>query len=283
MPIKTPKPNTASRRNMSFVDHIGLHRGKPMKALTGSATRISGRGSEGKITIRHRGGGEKRQLRMIDFGQSKLGISATVERLEYDPNRSAFLALLLYTDGERRYSLAWEGAKVGDTVVAQEKGTEKDGMRMQLQHVTPGLTVFNVELKPGRGGKLFRAAGTGAILMDVEGAYAQLKMPSGEIRLIPKEAYATLGRASNSDFWLMNVGSAGRSRRMGRRPVVRGKAQNPVDHPHGGGEGNQPIGLTHPKTKWGKPALGVKTRKPGKYSDGLILERRSKRKITRKV
>jgi len=278
MPVKIPKSNTAARKNISFVDHSGLHKGKPLRTLTRSASRISGRGSEGKITIRHRGGGVKRTLRQVDFGQEKLGVTAKVERLEYDPNRSAFLALLLYSDGERRYSLAWEGAKVGDSVVATEKGLEKDGNRMQLQHVTPGLTVYNVELKPGRGGKLFRAGGTGAIVMDVQGAYAQLKAPSGEIRLIPKEGYATLGRASNADWWLMQVGSAGRSRRMGHRPVVRGKAQNPVDHPHGGGEGNQPIGLKYPKTKWGKHAHGVKTRKRGKYSDYLILQRRNKKK-----
>ncbi len=278
MPVKIPKPNTAARKNISFVDRSGLHRGQPFKSLTDSRSRLSGRGSEGKITIRHRGGGAKRKLRAIDFGQGKLGISATVERLEYDPNRSAFVALLRYADGERRYSLAWEGAVVGNTVVAAEKTPEKDGMRMMLKHVTPGLTVYNVEIKPGRGGKLFRAAGTGAIVMDVQDKYAQIKAPSGEIRLILKDAYATLGRASNADSWLVRVGSAGRSRRMGRRPQVRGKAQNPVDHPHGGGEGNQPIGLKHPKTKWGKPALGVKTRKRGKYSDSLILMRRGKKK-----
>lgn len=278
MPIKIPKPNRAARRNISFMDRSGIYRGKPWRALTAPRTRISGRGGEGKITIRHRGGGAKRQLRQVDFGQDKLGVAARVERLEYDPNRSAFLALLLYADGERRYQLAWEGARVGDTIVAQTETAEKDGNRMQLTHITPGLVVFNVEVKPGRGGKLFRAAGGGAMVMDIQGAYAQLKAPSGEIRLIPKEAYATLGRASNADWWLMRVGSAGRSRRMGQRPQVLGKAMNPVDHPHGGGEGHQPIGLKYPKTKWGKHALGVKTRKQGKYSDSLILQRRGKKK-----
>lgn len=278
MPIKVSKPNTAARRNMSFVDKSGLHGGKPVKALTRGRKRLSGRGSAGKITTRHRGGGEKKLLRGIDFGQSKLGVVAKVERLEYDPNRSAFLALLLYTDGERRYTLAWEGAAVGDVVVSAEQAPEKAGNRMKLKHITPGLTVYNVEIMPGRGGKLFRAAGTGAILMDIQDVYAQIKAPSGEIRLIPKDAYATLGRASNADFWLMRVGSAGRSRHMGHRPQVRGKAMNPVDHPHGGGEGNQPIGLKYPKTKWGKHALGVKTRRKEKYSDYLILERRGKKK-----
>lgn len=278
MPIKISKPNTAARRNMSFIDRSGLHSGNPVKALARGRKRLSGRGGAGKITTRHRGGGEKKLLREIDFGQSKLGVAAKVERLEYDPNRSAFLALLLYADGERRYTLAWEGAAVGDAVVAAEQAPEKAGNRMKLKHITPGLTVYNVEIMPGRGGKLFRAAGTGAILMDIQDVYAQIKAPSGEIRLIPKDAYATLGRASNADFWLMRVGSAGRSRHMGHRPQVRGKAMNPVDHPHGGGEGNQPIGLKYPKTKWGKHALGVKTRRKEKYSDYLILERRGKKR-----
>lgn len=260
------------------MDRTGIHRGKPWRSLTAPRSRLSGRGSEGKITTRHRGGGAKKLFRQVDFGQSKLGIQAKVERVEYDPNRSAYLALMLYTDGERRYQLAWEGAKPGDVIIAQEKTLEKDGNRLQLQHVTSGLTVYNVEIKPGRGGKLFRAAGSGAIVMDVQETYAQLKAPSGEIRLIPKEAYATLGRASNVDWWLLRVGSAGRSRRMGHRPQVLGKAMNPVDHPHGGGEGHQPIGLKYPKTKWGKHALGVKTRRRGKYSDGLILQRRNKKK-----
>lgn len=278
MPIKIPKSNTAARRNISFVDHSGLHQGGPLKALSRGRRRLSGRGSAGKITTRHRGGGAKQALREIDFGQSKLRIPAQVERLEYDPNRSAFLVLLLYADGERRYSLAWEGASPGDSVVASPQAPEKAGNRLQLQHVTPGLTVYNVEIKPGRGGRLFRAAGSAGIVMDIQDAYAQIKAPSGEVRLIPKEAYATLGRASNADFWLMRVGSAGRSRHLGRRPQVRGKAMNPVDHPHGGGEGLQPIGLKYPKTKWGKHALGVKTRRKGKYSDSLILQRRNKKK-----
>ncbi len=278
MPVKIAKPNTAARRNMSFIDRTGLHRGAPVKALSQGRKRLSGRAGLGKISTRHRGGGEKKLLREIDFGQSKLGVPAKVERLEYDPNRSAWLALLLYADGERRYILAWEGAAVGDAVVCAEQAPEKLGSRMPLKHITPGLTVYNVEIMPGRGGKLFRAAGTGAILMDIQDVYAQIKAPSGEIRLIPKDSYATLGRASNADWWLMSVGSAGRSRHMGHRPVVRGKAQNPVDHPHGGGEGNQSIGLKYPKTKWGKHALGVKTRRKGKYSDYLILERRGKKK-----
>ncbi|MEX1112201.1 MAG: 50S ribosomal protein L2 [Candidatus Andersenbacteria bacterium] len=278
MPIKVYKKNRAARKNSSIVDRSDLTRKAPHKALVHGRKRISGRGSAGKITIRHRGGGAKKLARVVDFGQTKLEVPARIEAIEYDPNRSAFIALMLYKDGERRYVLAWEGAKVGQEVVTKEHAPEKVGNRMQLQHITPGLEVFNVELAPGRGGKLFRAAGSYGILMDTQDEYAQLKMPSGEIRLIPKEAYATLGKVSNPDHRLARIGSAGRSRRMGRRPQVRGKAMNPVDHPHGGGEGAQPIGLKRPKTKWGKPALGVKTRQRNKYSNHLILNRRTSKK-----
>ncbi len=278
MPIKVYKRTRAARKNSSIVDRRELHKGKPYGPLTMPKTATSGRGAEGKITIRHRGGGVKRAYRLIDFGQPKLGVPAKIERLEFDPNRSGFIALLLYVDGERRYTLAWNGAKVGDAVLAEAKAPEKPGNRLELQNMTPGVQVFNVELKPGRGGQIIRSAGTSAILMDVQGKYAQLKMSSGEIRLIPKESYATVGEVSNPDAWLERKGSAGRMRRLGRRPQVLGKSMNPVDHPHGGGEGHQPIGLKHPKTKWGKPAMGVKTRQPGKYSDALILQRRPKKK-----
>lgn len=278
MPIKIYKENRAARKNASIVDRSELHRGKPFKKLLRPKKRISGRGSEGKITVRHRGGGAKRHMRMVDFGQSKQDVAGRVERLEYDPNRSAFVALVLYRDGERRYMLAWEGAKVGSEFMVAAKSKEIDGSRMMLESITPGAFVFNVEVQPGRGGKLLRSAGSYGILMDVQGEYAQLKMPSGEIRLIAKSSYATIGKVSNPDWRLMRIGSAGRSRRMGRRPQVRGKAMNPVDHPHGGGEGSQPIGMTHPKTKWGKPALGVKTRRPGKYSARLIVARRQKKR-----
>jgi large subunit ribosomal protein L2 len=206
-----------------------------------------------------------------------MDVPARVERLEYDPNRSAFLALLLYADGDRRYRLAWGGVQPGDETITASQAPERIGNRMQLQHVTSGSSVFDVEIKSGRGGRLFRAAGSKGILMDVTGFYAQLKMPSGEIRLIPKDAYATIGEASNPDAWLERVGSAGRNRRRGRRPAVRGKAMNPVDHPHGGGEGKQSIGLTHPKTPWGRPALGVKTRRRSKYSNVLVVKRRVKK------
>ncbi|MEX1997224.1 MAG: 50S ribosomal protein L2 [Candidatus Andersenbacteria bacterium] len=281
MPIKIYKTTRAARKRSSIIDRSALYKGKPLRVLVRAKQRISGRGAEGKITVRHRGGGAKRSLRVIDFAQEKQGIPGTVERLEYDPNRSAFLALILYADGERRYRLAWSSAVPGTTIMTDAQTPEIPGNRMQLQHITPGLSVFNVELRPQRGGRLVRGAGTTAILMDVKGNYAQLKMPSGEIRLIPKESYATLGQVSNPDQWLERLGSAGRVRRLGRRPQVRGKVMNPVDHPHGGGEGNQPIGLKAPKTKWGKPALGVKTRTRGKYSDAMIIARRQKKKRTK--
>src|SRR3989344_1414012 len=275
MAIKIYKPNRAARKNMSIVDRAGLHTGKPLKQLLIPATRTYGRGSEGKITTRHRGGGVKRRLRLVDVGQTKMNVPAKVEQVEYDPNSTAYLARIAYADGERRYVLAWEGAKIGDVVITQEKAPETPGSRMQLKNITPGTFVFNVELLSGRGGKLFRSAGSYGILMDIKDDWAQVKMPSSEIRLILKDAYATIGQVSNPDWRHQRIGSAGRRRRMGWRPSVSGKAMNPVDHPHGGGEGHQPIGLPHPKTKWGKPALGVKTRRPNKYSDRYILERRA--------
>ncbi len=278
MPIKIYKKNRAARKNSSIVDRRHLSKLQPLKALTHGRTAISGRGSEGIITIRHRGGGVKRLFRVIDFGQDKLGVPARVEAVEFDPNRTANIARLVYADGERRYVLAWDGAAAGDQVVAQTQAPEKPGNRMQLKFVTPGASIFNVELKPGRGGSLYRAAGTSGMLMDIQGDYALVTSPSSEVRLIPKDVYATIGKASNVDWWLTRFGSAGRMRRLGRRPQVLGKAMNPVDHPHGGGEGHQPIGMKHPKTKWGKPALGVKTRSARKYSDTLIVNRRKKKR-----
>lgn len=277
MAIKIYKRNRAARKQSSIVDRRELHSGKPEKSLLLSAKHISGRGAEGKITIRHRGGGVKRLLRVVDNGQEKLNVPGRVERIEYDPNRSAYLALVVYKDGERRYILAWEEAKTGSTLLTAEKAPEKPGSRMQLQNITPGAFVYNVELQPGRGGKLFRSAGSYGVLMDVQGKFALLKMPSSEVRLIPKESYATIGKVSNPDWRLVRIGSAGRKRRMGWRPSVTGKSMNPVDHPHGGGEGHQPIGLKYPKTPWGKHALGVKTRRAVKYSNSLIVSRRQKK------
>ncbi|MFH1354083.1 MAG: 50S ribosomal protein L2 [bacterium] len=278
MALKIYKSNRAARKQASGVDRSNLHSGAPHRALTTAKTRGSGRGSHGKITVRHRGGGAKKRGRSVDFGQDRLGIAARVERIEYDPNRSAFIVLLLYVDGDRRYQLAWQGATVGDVVVADKKTAETPGNRMQLMNITPGLTVYNVELKSGRGGVLFRSAGAYATIMDVAEEHALLKLPSGEIRYVPRDVYGTVGAVGNADHRLVRVGSAGRMRRRGRRPQVRGKVMNPVDHPHGGGEGAQPIGLKHPKTKWGKPALGVKTRRQGKYSNALIVKRRLPKK-----
>lgn len=276
--MKIYKSNRAARKEASVVDRSQLHRGAPYRALTTAKVRISGRGSQGKITVRHRGGGAKRRGRIVNFGQEKLGVGARVERLEYDPNRSAFIALLLYADGDRRYRLAWQGAKVGDTVLCDSKAPETPGNRMQLMNMTPGVTVYNVELKSGRGGALFRSAGTYATMMDVADKYALLKLPSSEIRYVPRDVYGTVGAVGNADHRLVRIGSAGRMRRLGRRPQVRGKVMNPVDHPHGGGEGAQSIGMKHPKTKWGKPAFGVKTRRREKYSNALIVKRRLPKK-----
>lgn len=278
MAIKIYKQNRAARKKASIVDRTKIHRGKPHKQLTLGKKRISGRGSQGKITIRHRGGGAKKLQRIVDFGQTKQDIPAKVERIEYDPNRSAWLALLLYVDGERRYVIAWDGIGVGNVVVAGAKVKEKPGNRMPLNKITPGATVYNVELQPGRGGKLFKAAGSYATVMDVQEKHALLKLPSGESRLIPANVWVNYGMVGNSDHRLARIGSAGRVRRKGRRPQVRGKVMNPIDHPHGGGEGAQPIGLKHPKTKWGKPAIGVKTRKKGKYSDRFIVNDRRKKR-----
>lgn len=278
MAIKIYKSTRGGRKKASIVDRKGLHRGKPMKALLVSKHATSGRGSEGKITIRHRGGGVKRRVRVITFGQDKLGVEGTVEHIEFDPNRSAYLALVRYVDGDRRYILAWEGAVEGSTTIVDDAAPEKDGNRMKLKNITPGAFVHNVEMQPNRGGSLFRSAGSYGVVMDVQGQHAQIKMASSEIRLISRESYATIGTVSNPDWRLVRIGSAGRNRRLGKRPNVRGKVMNPVDHPHGGGEGAQSIGLKYPKTPWGKHALGVKTRKPKKYSDMFIVERRKNKR-----
>ncbi len=274
MPIKIYRENRAARKQASMVDRSALYRGEPHRPLVQPKQRRGGRQREGKMTVRHRGGGARRAWRIIDFGQDKVGVPARVERLEFDPNRSAFVALLAYADGDRRYRLAWHGARAGDVVVAQPQAPEQAGNRLQLQHVTPGTAVHDVELKPGRGCVPFPAAGASAVVLDVQGERVLLKAPSGELRQVPGEAFATVGAVSNPDHRLVRAGSAGRRRRLGWRPAVRGKAMNPVDHPHGGGEGAQPIGLKAPKTRWGRPALGVPTRRRGKYSNSLIVQRR---------
>ncbi len=247
---------------------------KPEKKLTKSLKKKAGR-SHGKITVRHRGGGAKRKYRVIDFKMDRFDQSAKVLSIEYDPNRNARIALIEFEDGEKRYIIAPDGLKVDDKVVfSKNKVDIKLGNRMPLEHIPVGVGVYNLEIEPGKGAKMVRSAGTLAVVQSIEGKYAQVKLPSGEIRLFKKEAMATVGQVSNPAYRLIRWGKAGRMRHKGIRPSVRGKAMNPREHAHGGGEGAQPIGLKHPKTKWGKPAMGVKTRKKGKPSDRLIIKRR---------
>jgi len=283
MGIKIYKPTTPGRRRTSVADFSNLDKKRPEKRLVSIIKKTAGRSSSGKITVRHRGGGEKRFYRQVDFKQDKYDIPAKVESIEYDPNRSARIALVLYKDGERRYVLAPDNMKVGDEIMSSKSKIEiKEGNRMPLKYLPLGIFVHNVELYPGKGGQIARSAGILIQIQAVEDKYAQLKMPSGEIRLIPSDCLATIGQVSFPENRLIRIGKAGRKRHMGIRPTVRGKVMNPVDHPHGGGEGKHPIGLKHPKTPWGKPALGVETRKRGKKSDKLTLKRRKvKSKNTR--
>ena len=278
MGIKKVKPNTPGRREANFDDFADITTSNPHKRLLIMKKRASGRNAQGKITVRHRGGGEKRYIRIIDFKRDKFDIPATVATIEYDPNRGARIALLNYADGDKRYIVSPVGLKVGDKIQSAKKLIEiKPGNAMPVEFIPAGVAIYNVELEPGRGGKIARGAGNAVFVMGVEKKYAQLKMPSGEIRLVKKECLCVVGQASNPDKRHIILGKAGRKRHLGIRPTVRGTAMNPNDHPHGGGEGNQPIGLRHPKTMWGKPALGVKTRRKGR-SDKLIVKRRAKRK-----
>lgn len=261
---------------MSIVKPDVLTDKEPEKRLTLKISKKSGR-SRGKISIRHRGGGAKKRYRMVDFKMNeKLDIPAKVVSIEKDPYRNALIALLCYADGEKRYVLATAGMKVGSKVIANEKVPAEDGNRMKLKNIPIGTIISNIEIVPGKGGQLIRSAGSGASLQAIDKNMAQIKLSSGEIRLVSQECFATVGRVSNFEYSIMRVGKAGRKRHMGWRPTVRGTVMNPVDHPHGGGEGRQPIGLKHPKTPWGKPALGKKTRKKKKYSNRYIIKRRSK-------
>jgi large subunit ribosomal protein L2 len=244
------------------------------KSLLIAKAKTAGRNHAGKITVRHRGGGAKKIIREVDFKRDKLGIPGKVQTIEYDPNRSAFISLVAYADGEKRFVTATEGVKVGDKIIAAVDAPIKAGNRLPLSNIPVGTFVHDVELYPGGGGKLARGAGTYAVVAAVEGGMANLKLPSGELRQVPAASWATIGSVSNSDNINVRIGKAGRMRHMGVRPTVRGKAMNPVDHPHGGGEGHNPIGMKYPKTPWGKHALGVKTRKKNKYSDKFILQRR---------
>ena len=276
MGIKTYKPYTPSRRNMSGSDFSEITKSTPEKSLTEALKKNSGRNNQGKITCRHRGGGSRRRYRIIDFKRnSKDGMPATVKSIEYDPNRTANIALICYEDGVKAYILAPEGLKVGQQVMSGPDAEVRIGNCLPFTAIPVGSVVHNVELQPGRGGQMVRAAGNGAQLMAKEGKYATLRLPSGEMRMVPINCRATIGVVGNGDHNLINIGKAGRKRHMGIRPTVRGSVMNPNDHPHGGGEGRAPIGRPGPSTPWGKPALGYKTRKHKKQSDKLIVRRRN--------
>jgi large subunit ribosomal protein L2 len=279
MGIKKVKPTTPGRRGASFDDFADITGKKPEKRLIMIKKRSGGRNAQGKITVRHRGGGAKRYIRQVDFKRDKYDIPAKVSAIEYDPNRSARLALLHYADGEKMYIVSPIGLKSGETIISSRSKIEiKAGNAMPIKYIPAGVAVYNVELEPGKGGRIARSAGNTIKVMGVEGRHAQIKMPSGEIRLIKKECLCAIGQASNPDKRHIRLGSAGRMRHLGFRPTVRGTAMNPIDHPHGGGEGKQSIGLKHPKTPWGKPALGVKTRNPNKPSSRMIIRRRGKKR-----
>jgi large subunit ribosomal protein L2 len=274
MPIRVHNPTSPGRRKSSVDTFEDITKTEPEKSLITIKKKNSGR-SGGKITVRHRGGGTRRYLREIDFLRDKLDAPAKVLAVEYDPNRTGRIALLQYTDGEKRYIVAPFGLMVGEEIVSSKTKAEiKIGNRMPLEIIPVGTVVHSIELQPGMGGILVRSAGMGAQLLAVEGPYAQLKMPSREVRMVKKECMATIGEVGAKDRRLIRWGKAGRMRHRGWRPTVRGKAMNPVDHPHGGGEGLSPIGLKYPKTKWGKHALGVKTRKANRWSDKYIIKRR---------
>ena len=275
MSIKVFKPTTNSRRNMSVTDYSELSKVAPEKSLLKPLKKNSGRNSYGRITVRHRGGGNRKKYRVIDFKRTKFDVKGTVKTLEYDPNRSAHIALIEYADGEKAYILAPVGLKVGDTVVAGPAADIKPGNALPLTNIPVGTFVHNVELYPGKGGQLARAAGNAAQLMAKEGVYALLRLPSGELRNVPVQCMATVGQVGNLDHENVKIGKAGRTRHMGIRPTVRGSVMNPNDHPHGGGEGKSPIGRPGPVTPWGKPALGYKTRAKKNRSDKLIVKRRN--------
>ncbi|MFH0987818.1 MAG: 50S ribosomal protein L2 [Parcubacteria group bacterium] len=278
MAIKIYRPITNGRRNMSMISRADITEKRPERSLIKIKKGQGGRNFQGKITVRHQGGGHKRFYRLVDFKRDKFDMPARVAAIEYDPNRSARIALLQYPDGEKRYILAPIDLKTNDVIVSSKSKVEiKNGNCTTLENIPVGLLIHGVEMVPGEGAKLARSAGSWMKVMAVEGEYATLRMPSGEIRLVNKNALATIGQLSNPDRMHVKIGKAGRQRHRGIKPTVRGKAMNPCDHPHGGGEGNQPIGLKHPKTPWGKPALGKLTRKPKKSSDKWILQRRPKR------
>ncbi len=277
MAIKTYKPTSPGRRGMTVSTFEEITRAEPERSLLAPLRQKAGRNVRGKITVRHRGGGHKRRYRIIDFKRDKFGIPARVESIEYDPNRSARIALLVYADGERRYIIAPLGLKVGDTVLSGPEADIRVGNALPLMNIPVGTLVHNIELQQGRGGQLVRSAGTSAQLMAKEGRYAHVRLPSGEVRLIHCRCMATIGQVGNTDHGNIKLGKAGRKRRLGWRPAVRGSAMSPRDHPHGGGEGRSPIGMPSPKSPWGKPTLGYKTRR-NKASDKWIVRRRGKKR-----
>lgn len=276
MAIKKYKPTTNGRRNMTSSDFAEITTNKPEKSLLESTKRKAGRNNQGKITVRHNGGGHKRQYRIIDFKRIKDGIPGKVATIEYDPNRSANIALINYADGEKRYILAPKGLKVGMEIVSGPDVDIKVGNALPLTNIPMGTTIHNIEMKPGKGGQLVRSAGTSAQVLGKEGKYVIVRLQSGEVRMILATCRATIGAVGNEQHELIHIGKAGRKRWMGKRPTVRGSVMNPNDHPHGGGEGKAPVGRKSPMTPWGKPALGYKTRNKKAKSDKLIIRRRKK-------
>lgn len=277
MAIRVYKPTSPARRFMSVLTFEEVTKKTPEKSLVEIKKNRAGRNNQGKITVRHQGGGNKVKYRQIDFKRNKDGIPAKVAGIEYDPNRTANIALLYYADGEKRYILAPLDLKVGDTVLSGEGADIKPGNALPLRLIPLGTLIHNVEIIPGRGGQMVRSAGDSAQLMAKEGKFAQVRLPSGEVRMISIDSKATIGTVGNSDHSNVRIGKAGRTRHMGIRPTVRGVVMNPCDHPHGGGEGKSPVGLPAPVTPWGKPALGLKTRKHNKYSDRKIVKRAGKK------
>jgi large subunit ribosomal protein L2 len=277
MPIKTYKPTSPGRRGMSVSTFEEITKTKPERSLLATLRKKAGRNVRGKITVRHRGGGHKRRYRLIDFKRDKFGIPARVTSIEYDPNRSARIALLTYADGEKRYVIAPLGLMVGSALMSGPEAEIRVGNALPLANIPVGTVVHNIELQQGRGGQLVRSAGTSAQLMAKEGKYAHVRLPSGEVRLIHQQCMATIGQVGNTDHGNISLGKAGRKRHRGWRPTVRGSAMSPRDHPHGGGEGKTPIGMPSPKSPWGKPTLGYKTRR-NKATDKWIVRRRGKKR-----
>jgi large subunit ribosomal protein L2 len=276
MPVKSYKPTTAARRGMSTLVNSEITKKTPEKSLLVKLNKKSGRNNQGRITVRHQGGGVKQKYRIIDFRRNKIDIPATVTAIEYDPNRTANIALVTYKDGEKRYILAPLNIKVGDAIISSDNADIKVGNSLPIMNIPVGTVIHNIELRPGKGGEIARSAGSSAQILGREGKYVLVRLKSGEMRNILGTCRATIGEVGNTDYELVNLGKAGRTRHMGIRPTVRGSVMNPNDHPHGGGEGRAPVGRKQPMTPWGKPALGLKTRKNKKASTKLIVKRRTK-------